>query len=230
MINTALGPSNAALESPLLDLLRNVAVQTLNDVAQTAGSFQARYVCYTNQSLASFAGVTGGTPCDGISGTVGQIVLLTAQSTANQNGPWVIGTITANTAPLTRPWWYTTGQVLNAGLVLEVSEGTVFQNSSWKEMSAAPITVDTTSTAYYPRVSKQTVTLSGGVFTASTTIFMFSTTVSAVSATINTQAGTTTFISAPVANRVAGIAGTGAVRITGGGSDTSTVDVVVTNW
>jgi hypothetical protein len=169
---------------------------------------------------------------DGVAPAVGDRVLLTLGAAAADNGLYVVSSLGGASAKFvfTRaPDWYT-GAVLPPNSTVEVSEGATLSNSTWKVTSAGFITVDTSATALYPRVSKFLVTLAGGVFTNNTTAWVLSTTTSQVEATINTQAGTTTFISAPVANRVAGVAGTGAVRIVGGGSDTSTVDVAVMNW
>jgi hypothetical protein len=90
---------------------------------------------------------------------LGQRVLLTGQSNTWNNGPYINSAwanLAANLAILIRPPDYLTGQVLVTPTVFEITEGTAWQNSTWKPLGAvndtAPITVDTTNVAFYPRV------------------------------------------------------------------------------
>jgi hypothetical protein len=170
---------------------------------------------------------------DGVVNVAGDRVLLNGLvATAADAGIYQVVSVGSGSAPwvLQRAGDWFQGEVIPPAAVVEVSEGTQFSNSSWKATVAGLVTVGTSAPAFYPRVSKFLATMVAGAVTNNTTAWLLSTTTSQINATINTQAGTTTFISCPVASRVAGIAGTGAIKVQGGGSDTSTVDVVATNW
>lgn len=73
------------------------------------------------------------------------LVLDTAQTTTAQNGPWIV-----QTGAWTRPAWYPTGgtsQVTGYSSVI-VRQGTTYQGSTWKQTTAAPITIDTSTTTW----------------------------------------------------------------------------------
>ena len=91
---------------------------------------------------------------DGVTNVAGDIVLLVAQTTASQNGLYVVGTVAAGSAPLTRPAGYTTGATALNGMLVQVSEGTRYASSEWKMTTTGAVVIDTTSTAWYPRVEK----------------------------------------------------------------------------
>lgn len=207
----------------------------------------ARGVCTSNMSTSAFVGVTGGTAQDGVTYVAGEVVLFAGQTATAENGPWVVGTVAAGTAPLTRPAWWAAGSTILNGFVINVSEGTIWRGSSWKAMCTGTKVVGTTNhdPLLYPRTWMKTVTLSSGTYTAgagggSEPVYLFSTTTSSVQATRNTAGGTltnTTHYFCPVASRVAGKAGTGAVVVTASvaagtvnTADTSTVDLLVVNW
>jgi hypothetical protein len=180
---------------------------------------------------------------DGITYAAGDIVLLAKQTTAAQNGPYVVGTV-SGTAPLTRPNWWAAAKVIPLGAVFEAGyEGTLYGGSSWKSSAAKGSVVDTDNPVIYPRIVKGTATLVAGTVTLGSTqgLWLKSTTKSSIQINLNTAGGTTTTTidhCAPVANRTAGIIGTGAVVINAVTSDhasvntndTSTVDYLITNW
>lgn len=208
--------------------------------AASGSALKARGVVFANvASLAAFTVAAN----DGITYVAGDVVLLTAQSTAAQNGPYVVGTVGGGTAPLTRPSWWSAGSLIEEGSVIEVGgEGTIFGGSSWKALCAKAQIVDTNDPVLYPRVCKATVTLASGTYTLGATegLFVKSTTRSIAVVTRNTVGGTVTstiLYAAPVAGRVAGVSGTGALQVnavvaagTTNAADTSTVDVLLTNW
>ena len=83
---------------------------------------------------------------DGVPGTAGTtIVLATAQTTAAQNGPWVM-----QTGSWTRPAWYPSGGTTQAVQFATefVRLGAIYQGTTWRLTTAAPITIDTTATAW----------------------------------------------------------------------------------
>jgi hypothetical protein len=187
---------------------------------------------------------------DGITYVAGDRVLLTLQTTAAQNGVYVVGTVGGGTAPLTRATDMAAARVMPNGTVVEVSEGTHYAGSSWKAMStqAGGWTVGTHNPIFYPRVFKQTVTLAAGTYkigfgstaTPDEPLFLFSTTKSMVNITRDTVGGTltgTVMYACPVTTRVAGLPGVANVVInsvieagTIQNQDTSTLSVLITNW
>lgn len=189
--------------------------------------YKARMVVTANvASLANFAGVTGGssTNSDGVLAVAGDIVLLAAQTTAAQNGPYVVGTVGGGVAPLTRPAWYTTGSTQPGGAQINVGgEGTVFKNTTWKAFVAADTyVVDTTDGKWYPisvtfTAALQSGTLTAGasntsgapavmpIFSANTNIAIVRKTASTPSATVNGYA----LNGAPTP----GVCGTGAISV-----------------
>lgn len=96
-------------------------------------------VATTNQALA-------GTPTiDGQLTAVGSLILLTAQSTGSQNGPWV-----AAAGAWARPTWYTSGSTTQAMQFITtfVRLGSTYQGTTWRQTAAGPITIDTTATTW----------------------------------------------------------------------------------
>jgi hypothetical protein len=90
--------------------------------------------------------LSGAQTIDGVLGTAGvTTVLLTAQSTASQNGPWVM-----QTGAWTRPSWYPSGGTTQAFqyAMQPVLSGTLYSGSRWAITTTGAITIDTTSTAW----------------------------------------------------------------------------------
>lgn len=207
-------------------------------VAPVTESFQVRGVCTTAETLASFDSVSGGTPRDGVTYAQGDIVLLVNQAAKAANGPYVVGLVAAGAAPLTRPAWFATGATVKGGLVFEVSEGTLFAQTSWKITTAGAITVDTTTFDCYPRSVTQAITLVAGTTAALTTVPILSATKSGFCYARTTANTTTlTIIYAPNGAVTAGIAGTGSVTwmacVAAGTinvADISVGNLTIVNW
>lgn len=122
---------------------------------------RARGITYSNQAnLAAFTVASD----DGITYVAGDVVLLTAQTTATEMGPWVVGTPAAGVAPLTRPSWWAAGASIESGTVIEVGgAGTKFGGTSWKVCRASNCTVGTHDPELWPRRMRTTITQSTGV-------------------------------------------------------------------
>lgn len=90
--------------------------------------------------------LSGAQTIDGVSGTAGTtLVLATGQSTASQNGPWIM-----QTGAWTRPAWFPSGgttQGIQFSTIF-IRLGATYSGSTWRLTTAAPITIDTTSTAW----------------------------------------------------------------------------------
>jgi len=204
-----------------------------------------RGVVFSNvASLAAFT-VTGNAYDDGLTYVAGDRVLLVNQSTPSQNGIYVVGTVVATAAPLTRAADMPAAAAYVPGSIVQVSEGTIYANSSWKVTATGSKVVGTDDPAYYPSKYQATITLASGTYTigaggGSEPLFLLSTTKSSVLATRNTAGGTITttiMYVAPVASRIAGKGGTAAVEVRSAvaagtilNTDNSTVDVLISNW
>jgi hypothetical protein len=135
--------------------------------AGVGGIFFAQTVSTTNVSS-----LTGATPTiDGYAMSSGQIVLLTAQTTASQNGPWIVQ------ATWARPVWWATTTVVSPGSYFYVDNyGTSYHDTKWWMTTIGTITVDTTSIAFSQDLSGTTytagagggLTLAGGAFSVNT--------------------------------------------------------------
>lgn len=146
---------------PRVNLMRSLA-------GVATGATKVRAISTAN--VANLAAFNVSTNTDGVTLIAGDIVLLTAQTTAAQNGPYVVGTVSMGTAALTRPTWFATGATIQSGFKLEVGgEGTVFKNTTWKAfVAASTFTVGTTDGKFYPLVVSGSGALVGGVLTIST--------------------------------------------------------------
>jgi hypothetical protein len=208
------------------------ALQATNQQGQTR---QVRGVVTANVSdLTAFTVASN----DGLTYAAGQRILLAGQTTKSQNGPYVVGTVASTTAPLTRPTDFATASVVPSGLVVEVSEGTLFAQSSWKLTTAATsgATVGTTSIDFYPRYVGQTVTLSSGTITIAN-VPLLSATKSLISINRTTPSTPTSTIQYNPITLTPGVVGTASIVLnaqvaagTINASDASVLNVGVTNW
>lgn len=123
------------------------------------GSFAATIatgaVTDTKASLATKPAVTvvatsnqtlSGTPTiDSQATAVGSIILLTAQTSGAENGPWV-----AAAGAWSRPTWYPSGGTTQSFQFITtlVRLGATYQGSTWRQTTAAPVTIDTTATTW----------------------------------------------------------------------------------
>jgi len=85
---------------------------------------------------------------DGITLAAGEIVLLKDQSAPAENGLYVVGTVGAGTAPLTRATFFDDGTEVAPGAVVHVSEGTANADRFYFLATNVAITVGTTSLTF----------------------------------------------------------------------------------
>jgi hypothetical protein len=98
----------------------------------------------SNSNVSSLS--TSTTTVDGYTLANGDLVLLTAQSTASQNGMWSV----PSSGAWTRPTEFATGTVIKGRTVL-VMKGTVYANTQWAlDTPTAGITIDTTPQSWAP--------------------------------------------------------------------------------
>ena len=129
---------------------------------------KARAVSTAN--VANLASFNVSTNTDGVTLVQNDIVLLARQTTAAQNGPYVVGVVAAGVAPLTRPAWFAAGSTVKTGFVLEVGgEGSTYKNTTWKSMRAADsFVVDTNDGEFFPQFMSGSGALSSGQLTITT--------------------------------------------------------------
>ena len=80
---------------------------------------------------------------DGVSLVAADRVLLTAQTTASQNGVWIVAA-----GSWTRPLDYAAASSQKEGILIIVAEGTTYHDTKWLAITDGVITVDTTTTTW----------------------------------------------------------------------------------
>ena len=97
-------------------------------------------------ATSNVAALTGAATVDGQVLATGDILLLAAQSTGSQNGPWTVNTAGA----WTRPSWYPAAGTIQAfvNAVVPVYAGTANAGTWWRLTTSGAITIDTTATAW----------------------------------------------------------------------------------
>lgn len=124
-------------------------------LASLANKPSAGLVAISNLTL------SGAQTIDGVAGTAGTtIVLCTAQTTASQNGPWIM-----QTGAWTRPSWYPTGGTTQAFQFIteRVRLGTTYGGTEWKMTTSGAITIDTTATTWTIDPSTMNASTIGGI-------------------------------------------------------------------
>lgn len=88
---------------------------------------------------------SGFSTIDGVTIADGSLVLLTAQTAGAENGPWV-----AHSGAWTRPTWYPSGGTVQsyAFITTMIRLGTTYAGTVWRQMTVAPVTIDTTATVW----------------------------------------------------------------------------------
>ena len=114
-----------------------------------------RVVAVTNITL------SGGAPAtvDGVSLSLNDRVLVTAQSTGSQNGLYYVTTVGSGS---NGTWTRTTdanqtGEI-DAGMIVMVTEGTIYADTQWKLITDNPITVGTTTLTFTQNYSANSIT------------------------------------------------------------------------
>lgn len=103
--------------------------------------------------------LTGLLTIDGVTLVAGNRVLLTAQTTASQNGFWV-----AASGSWTRPTDWAAASTQNEGVyVLTDPDGTTYKNTKWYCTNTGTITVDTTATTWIQDASGGSYTNGNGI-------------------------------------------------------------------
>lgn len=223
-VNSTSIPATPAIGESLIASSTTSAVWS-----KQVGAFHTvRGICTSNMSIAAFVGVAGGTAQDGVTYAAGERVLLAGQTTPAENGIYVVGTVGAGTAPLTRAADWFTAAVLPAGSEVAVNEGTLWANTKWFATLAGAITVGTSAPAFYPRQYTVNLTAMAGSpgIKAVTTAWILSATKSAAIPVVKAPGGTPGFLS--VGALTPG-AGDGSFTVTSTQDETSTLQLTISN-
>ena len=133
MFVTTRSLSTGDRESLLWDMFNNIIASIPAPSTLATGALpSARMVATSNVSSLS-----GTQTIDSIAGAVGDLVLLTAQTTTANNGPWVMAS-----GAWTRPTW---SAQIKPGVLCSITEGTVNADTLWLLTSDAAITLGTTA-------------------------------------------------------------------------------------
>jgi hypothetical protein len=93
---------------------------------------------------ANQAALSGLPTVDGVTLVDSDVVLLTAQTTGSQNGPWLV-----HSGAWTRPtWWAAASTITEGNLFIIDPDGTTYKNSKWYVQNTGNITVDTTAVTF----------------------------------------------------------------------------------
>lgn len=148
-------------------LIVNNFAQVSGDLSVTGTTPFRKVRAVITANVSNLAAFNVSINTDGVVLVANDIVLLTAQTTAAQNGPYVVGTVAAGVAPLTRPAWFPASGTVPTGFALEVGgEGNTFKNTTWKAMRAAnSFVVDASDGEFYPLIVSGSAVLSSGTAT-----------------------------------------------------------------
>lgn len=140
-----------------------------------SNAFVARAVA--NQNLAAYTGTGTGTLTasangaigaqDGVTLAAGDILILRIDCTnlaaLSDAGPYVVTALGGASARyvLTRPSWWFTGTAIPSGKSIDVSEGTLFNGTSWRTSAVKGKIVDTDDPILFPKSVTLQVTMNG---------------------------------------------------------------------
>ncbi len=111
--------------------------------------FRARNIVNGNISdLTAYTVAAAPSRNDNVLNAAGDFVLLVGQSTAAQNGLYLVGTVGSGTAPLTRASKMAAASTLSQAAVL-IAEGGLYANTRWTSTAVAPV-IATTDPQFLP--------------------------------------------------------------------------------
>jgi hypothetical protein len=151
--------------------------------------------------------LSGGAPSsvDGVSLSVGDRVLVTAQSTGSQNGLYYVVTVGSGTSGT----WARTSDgnengEIEAGMIVMVTEGVIYADTQWKLITDDPITINTTALTFTQNYMANSI--SGG--SSNVTVFSNANVVISSAGTANvltvTSTGTVTIGTASATGNITG--------------------------
>ena len=203
--------------------------------SQDVVTLRARNVVNGNISdLTAYTVASNAAVNDATLNVAGDVVLLIGQTTAAENGLYIVGTVATGTAPLTR--FGMKSVFLADQFEVAVSVGTIFGHTKWFNTAAG--TLGTNDPAFYPESVTISQVLTSGTATAISSIPLLSATKSNILYTRTATGGTLTntvgyqTVPAPTAGK-AGTASIVPMAVVAAGTiqnlDTSTLLVTVVN-
>lgn len=106
----------------------------------------------------ALSGIPSAVNADGVTLVAGDEVLAIAQTTAAQNGPWVIAA-----GSWTRPDDYAAASTQRANPYMYIQQGTLYADQSFVATTDGSITVDTTATAWTTNAGLQSLVAGAGL-------------------------------------------------------------------
>jgi hypothetical protein len=113
----------------------DAATKAYVDAVATGLSVKTAALAIGTSNVASLSGTT---TIDGVSLTAGQRVLLVGQTTASQNGLWLV-----SAGAWTRPTDYAAAASIPPGAFVFITGGTVYAATGWVQQGSSPVVVDT---------------------------------------------------------------------------------------
>lgn len=202
-------------------------------------SLRVRGVVYSNVASTSAFTVASD---DSITYVEDDRILLVSQTTAANNGIWVVGAVTAGVAALSRPSDWLTGTAMPQGAVVEVgtANGLTLRNSSWKCTGSSAGLIGTNDPLLYPQRQKFVIDLAAGTYTigaggdSDKVVLYGACSVQVTPRTLSNSALTVHYVPSTITT---GAIGTAAITVQAqteagalNAADTSSLDVLVTNW
>lgn len=228
----------------ICDALNATATAAVADL----GSLSRKVRVATAASLAAYTAASGVLTAnangamatvDGVSLAVGDRLLLTTGAAAADNGIYTVTSLGGVSAKyvLTRAADWGTSGVVSSGDLIDVTEGTLYANTTWKLTTTGAITVGTTALSFYPREVIQSITLAAGTVTVTNVPILSATKTGFVFNRITPGSTTTTIMYGPSAAPTPGLVGTASLtwiaQVAAGtiqNTDTSVGNLTIINW
>jgi hypothetical protein len=156
-----------------------ITANTVTGLTTPSGSSDAASKGYVDGKLQGFgqksdvvvtastnvASLTGLPTLDGVTLVDAQRVLLTAQTTASQNGLWLV-----HSGAWTRPTDYASGSVVASDIYVFVQSGTSWASTGWVMNGSSTITVDTSSSSWSQFSGAGEIAVNGGILKSGNTL------------------------------------------------------------
>jgi hypothetical protein len=201
-----------------------VSMEVEDAIAEVARQNRLRNVRAVVQSnVASLAACS--TTQDGITLVAGDTVLLVGQTTAAENGPYLVGTPTAGNAALTRPGWWKAGYSVPDGFefIVATDATSATAMAKWKATGHGKV-VGTNDPLIYPVQIKGSVALTSATpSTASVASLFIAAGAKAYLTETTNQANSTLKAVLSVGQ------GNGSLAITGAATNTDTIGYLIVN-
>jgi hypothetical protein len=117
-------------------------------------------------SFGNIASLSGGSTVDGVTPSVNDEVLLTAQTTGSQNGPWLV-----QSGAWVRPGYWSSGSVEQEGQYFIIGpDGNAGKNTKWFTTNTSPITVDSTTATFQQDLTATVFNFTSGLVQSGNTV------------------------------------------------------------